>query len=116
MIFDKLIPVKIIFMIGHCYNNYFIEAKYAAPSPSWLDFSNLQRNLLNNCHNIILPLKVKKALEPKKKKNNNNPPSRTGTDKRTNGVMDNHKNQPPQLKCTRDMYHNCENTCILSMK
>ena len=105
--FDKHLPAKLLYTIGAQFNSYFNESKFRVPSQKWLDFSTLQNQLMNNQYYITLPDTITKTLEPSKRRReddpNNNNRDEDQKEKRRM-VIQEHKNQPIQLKSSRDFH------------
>ena len=114
---DKHLPAKITYALGEAVNNFFKTGRYCVPSLTWLDFNDLKTKSLLNQLSIILPPSITKILEPKRKRDEPNSGGRGGgdtddPDKRRRFQVEKHDNQPPQLKCSREMYKAVINKCL----
>ena len=119
-IFDRDLPTKIAYKVGDAFNNYFKMAKYGVPDERWLDFDQMKMKLAGNEPFIQLPQSVKRLLEPKRK------PDRGGggggglprdePEEKKRWKVNEHKNQPRQLKCSQDMHTKVINNLLHNMK
>ena len=92
--FDKNIPTKLVYQVGAGFNNYFNAAKYEVPPQHWINFSDTQKEFLNNKDTTRLPAKIKQLLDPKmnKKRDELGSPTNEDRERKRPFEMHNHDN------------------------